>query len=107
MKQGQSGGSQAAARVRWEVEKDLRAFDVTLDADDGQDEPAEVMTYVWYNKLALVASLVRQGVLASGATWDSFALAFNSSPMCSLIDIGATPVESKVAAMLKVHCATR
>lgn len=70
--------------------------------------PLSALTQVCVTtQAALVTSFCREGVLASGATWDSFALAFNSSPNVNLVDVGATPVETKVAAMLKVHTATR
>jgi hypothetical protein len=83
------------------------------------------------NKTSLVQSLIKERVVSSGATFDSFALAFNSSPNCNMTDIGqrapssrpsahnstvltfgstctgATPVEEKMASLLKIHVPTK
>lgn len=103
--QGQSGGQQAAVQVRWEVEKDLRAFDVELDEQDVEtNEPAEVICHVFVNKAALVNSLCKERVISSGATWDEFALAFNSASTCHLVDIGK-PFDRAEAAWTAERCA--
>jgi hypothetical protein len=55
------------------------------------------------NRAALASSLIKAQVISSGATWDAFALAFNSSPLSNLIDVGNTPVESKVSSQLDLR----
>lgn len=71
----------------WEVEKDLREFDVDLDLDD-KDEDTVVLTHVYYNKAALVASLLKAQVIGTSAKFEDFVNAFNAQTFSNMIDIG-------------------
>ncbi|KAL8278445.1 hypothetical protein RQP46_009135 [Phenoliferia psychrophenolica] len=100
--QGKTGGLQAATQVRWEVEKDIRAFDVVLDVDGEGSKIPEVVAIIFYNKARLIDSLIKARVISSPHTWEEFALAFNSRELSQLIDCGDHPIEEKVAAFIKL-----
>ncbi|KAM0748939.1 hypothetical protein T439DRAFT_327445 [Meredithblackwellia eburnea MCA 4105] len=102
LSQGKTGGTQAASQVRWEVEKDLRAFNVDIDEDDEDSSPPEVVTYVFYDQDALAKVLLQSQVITNPKTLRDFALAFNSGPTNQMIDIGETSTGTKIATLLKL-----
>ncbi|SCV69097.1 BQ2448_2117 [Microbotryum intermedium] len=101
--QGKTGGLQAASQLRWEVEKDIRAIDVdqNLKSEDEGKDP-QIILFAYYDKPSLASMLLKGRVITSGATFDEFCLAFNSAELTTLVDIGRTPVESKIGAMLMI-----
>lgn len=98
---GQSGGSEAATQVAWEVEKDMRAFDIPIESDD-TNEPPLVLTIIWYNKSALVYALSSAKVIRDMEQFDDFVYAFNRSPLSFMMDIGENQVEPKMGACINL-----
>ncbi|GAA5996437.1 uncharacterized protein JCM10292_007607 [Rhodotorula paludigena] len=100
---GYLGGADIGARVRWEVEKDLREHNIELD--EGEDEPLQpgVLCYVWHNKKALVYNLKQSRVLTRDDTWDMFMAGFSSIPNNQIMDCGEASIIDKMAAMIRTY----
>ncbi|GAA5835508.1 hypothetical protein JCM9279_004564 [Rhodotorula babjevae] len=98
LSQGHTGGKDVAARLLWEIEKDLSAHHFSLSGGDKPARPA-VLTLFFHNKVELVRELLRNKVISSASTWDDFCVGFSSEVNNQVVDI-AGHAEADIASLL-------
>ncbi|BGP38111.1 hypothetical protein JCM10450v2_002042 [Rhodotorula kratochvilovae] len=96
--QGRNGGEDVAARLRWEIEKDLRTHDVELEEGE-QAVRAGILTFLLHDKVQVVKHLLRTRTIASAETWDAFLAGFGSTANNQCVDV-VGGVEGDLATLL-------
>ncbi|TNY18030.1 hypothetical protein DMC30DRAFT_79581 [Rhodotorula diobovata] len=98
LSQGRTGGKDVAARLIWEIEKDLSGHDFERAGGDKPVRPT-VLTLFFHDKVELVRQLLRTKVIASTETWEDFLVGFASAADNECVDV-AGDAEPHIASLL-------